>query len=311
MTVSSLPISTAISCGCGATDEKPITPINPAKESVFSIAVSRPKTIAQLKESNQYYSSLKEDAKGEDLFNQLHSIQMQHISGIGSYDDLWTTYKSAFIDNYDEKDGTILDIYEENPLGPDVHVYTPGKSQDRGGKAKEGDFYNREHLVPQSVFDVKDKRAYRNIPSRNDAHFVFPADKIVNTRHGDVPYDKVMKGQDISANGTRSGTNKNGDKVVEPINAFKGDVARASLYFALTWRIEPKYNPSTKIFSPFLDNKMFPVMTDVYQKIYSAWSKMDPVSQWDVDRNEEVARLQGGIRNPFTDMPMLIDLIWM
>lgn len=276
-----------------------------ANANVFSTAVERPHTIAELKKQNPYYASLNDNAKGEELFNEIHKIQMQHAANVGSYGHLWDTYRTAFVDNYDDKNGKLLDIYEEIPGQADKVEFTLVTDQDRGHHSREGDSYNREHLVPRSVFDTKSGHTYQNIPPQNDAHFVFPTDSFVNGDHGDIPFGNAANGKVISTNGT-----KMGGGVVEPINAFKGDVARATLYFAVTWRTEARFNPSNKPFAPLTANKAWPVVTQSFEKTYSDWSQLDPVSKWDVDRNEAIAKSEGGLRNPFDDMPDLIKMIW-
>jgi Endonuclease I. len=69
---------------------------------------------------------------------------------------LWTLYINnplAFNDNwYDDTDrNKILDIYSEKPEGPDSYTYIPGTNQ-CGNYTREGVCYNREHIIPQSVF---------------------------------------------------------------------------------------------------------------------------------------------------------------
>ena len=67
------------------------------------------------------------------------------------YAGLWTGYKTTDIDKNYENDGSILDIYSENPSGTDPYKFTPGTSQ-CGTYSVEGDCYNREHVIPQSLF---------------------------------------------------------------------------------------------------------------------------------------------------------------
>jgi hypothetical protein len=51
-----------------------------------------------------------------------------------------------------ENDNTVLDIYSENPNGTDPYSYNYPSTQ-CGSYNGEGDCYNREHIVPQSLFN--------------------------------------------------------------------------------------------------------------------------------------------------------------
>ena len=39
------------------------------------------------------------------------------------------------------------------------------------------------------------------------------------------------------------------------------------------------------------------------------WNRLDPVDEWEMERNNETAKIQGN-RNPFIDHPELADIIW-
>ena len=68
------------------------------------------------------------------------------------YAGLWTGYKTTDIDKNYENDGSILDMYSENPSGTDPYKFTVTTSQ-CGTYSVEGDCYNREHVIPQSLFN--------------------------------------------------------------------------------------------------------------------------------------------------------------
>jgi hypothetical protein len=56
------------------------------------------------------------------------------------------------IDKFYENDGSVLDMYSENPAGVDPYNYSITATQRCGNYSNEGDCYNREHIIPQSVF---------------------------------------------------------------------------------------------------------------------------------------------------------------
>ncbi len=114
------------------------------------------------------------------------------------YNGLWTGYATTDRDYFYENDGTILDIYSENPSGPDQYSYTYGTNQ-CGTYSTEGQCYNREHVVPQSLFSSAS-------PMVADIHFIRPTDGKVNGMRSNYPYGIVGNASFVSKNGSKLGT---------------------------------------------------------------------------------------------------------
>lgn len=276
----------------------------------YSTVVS--KSITALIEAHpHYYSGLNPKLRGEALFDALNDIQTKYIGSIGSYGDLWRTYVSGFKDRYDEKDGTLYDIYSEKVGQREDFTFRMPGGQDHGRHRRPGDSYNREHLIPQSVFG-------KNTPHiHNDAHFVYPTDSQINGWRGHMVHDDVSS---ASQSGKQSGGNDwkigravdyNGE-AFEPDPHFKGDVARAYFYFQLTYHNyqQHPYSEWTSHDYTAFNNSAFPYFKTNFLRTYIKWAKNDPVDAFDTYANNEVAEAEGGIRNPFIDMPNLINLIW-
>ncbi|ADV34305.1 Extracellular ribonuclease precursor (plasmid) [Mesomycoplasma conjunctivae] len=250
--------------------------------------------------SNNYYSSL-EGLRGVDLFNALLNLQKQKRSKLTNYADLVNRiYRNAFIDKYFEKDNTILDVYSENPNGKDPYVFKVDEYDGRGGKSTgksygngEGSMFNREHMIPQSWFN-KDEA------TRCDAHFVWPTDKNVNAWRGNDPHDNISSPSWTSLNGTKG---KDGVGC-EPIDYFKGDIARAYFYFNVTHH-NGTHNKGERVYT-----STFPFFVKHYLDVYSKWATNDQVDLIEIDRNNKLDEIYGGLRNPFIDYPDLIELIW-
>ena len=68
-----------------------------------------------------------------------------------SYRALFDVYFSSDLDTSYENDGSILDIYSENPRSHDPYNFTDKKHK-CGSYRKESDCFNREHLFPPSIF---------------------------------------------------------------------------------------------------------------------------------------------------------------
>ncbi|ROI14634.1 endonuclease [Epilithonimonas hominis] len=232
---------------------------------------------------------------------------------------LWKAFQTTDRDKYYENDNTILDMYSENPA-----ANTPGVSNDpyqfnfgqvsAGGNQcgstnqnNEGFCYNREHSLPKSFFGGQNAT-----PMANDANFVIPTDYYVNSKRGNYNYGEVGTASQTFLNGTKIGSSKTPGffgTVFEPINEFKGDMARMHLYFITRYEnnLSDFYNLNVSG-SPFDGNK-FPGFQSWYINMLLRWSAQDPVSQKEIDRNNAVYVYQKN-RNPFIDHPEWITAIW-
>lgn len=241
---------------------------------------------------------------GFTLKSQLKDIIKNGHRG-RSYSDLITGYKTTDRDKYYENDNSILDIYSENPTGKDPYTFTTEKKC--GTYQSESDCYNREHLIPQSFFGKRP-------PMKSDIHFVVPTDGYVNNRRNRYPFGYVTHANYTSENGSKRGTGNNKgytDVVFEPIDEFKGDIARGVLYFAV--RYEDNWNDSSWLPHTTQHNPMNGTNEQFYEDWFLEtmleWHNNDPVNQREIDRNNAAYKYQGN-RNPFIDHPEYAARIW-
>lgn len=245
-----------------------------------------------------YYNSAN-GLSGAALKTELSSIIINgHVDK--GYSGLWTAYKTTDIDKDYENDGSILDIYSEKPVGTDPYNYTPGANQ-CGTYSTEGNCYNREHIVPQSLFNQAS-------PMVADIHFIRATDGKVNGMRSNYPFGKVGSASFTSQNGSKLGTSVSSGysgTVFEPIDEFKGDVARMIFYFVT------RYQSKLSSFSSgnMLGSSTFPGLQTWELNVLLAWHNQDPVSQAEIKRNNASYTFQGN-RNPFIDNPNYVNLIW-
>jgi len=239
-----------------------------------------------------------------------NGLATEYLSVDYGYGGLYDIYESSDIDLYFENNGTVLDMYSENPTGPDAYEYTyqiedPDDRDPGSGGTSEGEYYNREHIIPQSVFDS-------NEPMRNDAHFVVPSDKYVNAQRGNLPFGKVQTPNYTSSNGSKRGNNLNSgysagysSTVFEPINEFKGDIARMYFYFVT------RYEDGLTSFNAYdmFNGSASQAFDQTFLNILYTWHVQDPVSQREQNRNNEIFIKQNN-RNPFIDHPEYVQTIW-
>ncbi|AUC80980.1 endonuclease [Lacinutrix sp. Bg11-31] len=222
------------------------------------------------------------------------------VSGSQGYVDTHSDVNVSSGNVY-ENDGTVLDMYSENPLGTDPYNFT--HNVDEGGNQNaEGDCYNREHLVPQSSFNSA-------LPMQSDIHHVIPTDCRVNNYRGSFPFGNVGSVNLTSLNGSKRGTSSAAGYsgvVFEPIDEFKGDIARALLYFATRYENTINGYTSFDMFNGSNDQVFFPWAIDT---LLDWHNNVDPVDQREIDRNNAAFNFQGNA-NPFVDHPEYADLIW-
>ena len=236
---------------------------------------------------------------GATLKTKLYQIISTGTTDIG-YGGLWAAYATTDRDYFYENDGTILDLYSENPTGVDPYNYTLGTGQ-CGNVGAEGTCYNREHVVPQSLFNSAS-------PMVADLHFIRPTDGKVNGYRSNYPFGKVGTATTTSMNGSKLGTSISSGytgTVFEPINAFKGDIARMVLYFVT------RYETQLSGFSTgnMLGGSSFPGLQAWELQQLLIWNAQDPVSAEEISRNNASYTIQGN-RNPFIDNAQFAIDIW-
>ncbi|KGO88737.1 ribonuclease [Flavobacterium rivuli WB 3.3-2 = DSM 21788] len=251
---------------------------------------------------------------GYALKTQLHNIIDGHTDR--GYAGLYVTYTTSDKDFYYENNGTLLDIYSEIPSGEDSYEYTYGSDQQDDGSlgTAEGQRFNREHIVPQSYFASA-------LPMYADAHFIVPTDKYVNGQRGNFPFGKVNMATLTTTNGSKKGANLNSGysagytaTVFEPIDEFKGDVARMILYFVTRYQGQLSgFYSSTNVSSTqskaMFDGTEDHALSNTFLNILLTWHANDPVSQRELDRNNAIYRRQSN-RNPYIDHPEYAAQIW-
>ena len=211
----------------------------------------------------------------------------------------WAVFSSADRDKYYEKDNSVLDIYSENPAGADPYNFSIGTNQ-CGSYSGEASCYNREHTIPKSTFDDR-------TPMHNDYHHLLPTDGYVNGKRSNWPYGEVGTASWTSKNGSKLGSSKlngYGGTVFEPINEFKGDIARIYFYFATRYQ-----SLITTFVYAMYDGSTYKVFSEPFLGMLLKWHQQDPLSQKEIDRNNAVYNYQGN-RNPFIDHPEWVTTIW-
>ena len=229
---------------------------------------------------------------GDQLKVALHNIIKGHTSI--SYSQIWNAFWST--DN--KGNGVVWDMYSDRPNGTPPYTYALGQDQ-CGSYNSEGDCYNREHSWPQSWFNEQ-------TTPRTDMHHIFATDGFVNNKRGNYPFGEVQSASWTSQNGSKLGSSKTpgySGTVFEPIDAYKGDFARAIMYMSVRY-----YGEDSGWGSSDMTSKS--VIKPWAIALLLRWNKQDPVSQKEIDRNNAIYNDYQHNRNPFVDHPEYADMIW-
>ena len=145
-------------------------------------------------------------------------------------------------------------------------------------------------------------------PMYTDLFHLYPTDGYVNNRRGNFPFGET-RGERYQSDG---GFSKLGNCtypgysgiVFEPNDEYKGDFARTYFYMVTCYE-----NRVSSWDSDMLNGTAYPAFATWAVNMLLEWSREDPVSQKEVDRNNAVYRIQRN-RNPFIDIRGLEEYIW-
>jgi len=247
---------------------------------------------------NGYYDDAS-GLSGEELKTALYNIIKGHDSQ--SYSSIWTHFYST-----DAKpNGKVWDMYSDVPGGTPPYEYDFGGDQ-CGNYSQEGDCYNREHSFPKSWFDDA-------APMKTDLFHIVPTDGYVNSKRSNYPFGETNSPTWTSMNGSKKGNNSTSGYsgiIFEPIDEYKGDFARIYFYMATRYEnIIANWDNNSDNADAVLNGTSYPVFEEWCLNLLMDWDANDPVSQKEIDRNNEIYDIQNN-RNPFVDHPDWVNLVW-
>lgn len=231
---------------------------------------------------------------GDQLRTALRDIIAGHT--VLDYGSLWNYF--PLTDHREGSTSLVWDMYSDVPGGTPPYQYVFGTSDQCGNYDSEGDCFNREHSFPKSWFGGDAP------PMNSDLHHLYPTDGYVNNKRGELPFGRVGSADWTGQNGSRTGMNisqgYNGT-VFEPLDAYKGDLARAHFYMLTRY-----WGQTASWSSPGLQSGD---LAQWYEALLLTWHASDPVSEKEMERNNIVFAHQHN-RNPFIDNPQWVQSIW-
>lgn len=183
-----------------------------------------------------------------------------------------------------------------------TYLIQPGQSPTRSFSQNR---MQREHAVPKSWWKSGGDVEYT--PAYSDMWNLYPSDGEANQAKLNYPLGETTSPRFdngvTKVGGAAPGFGGGCSNVFEPADEYKGDFARAFFYMAtvyddLDWSINYMFRKDS-----------WPTLLPWASEMLLRWSRQDPVSQKEIDRNDAVEVSQGN-RNPFVDFPELAEYIW-
>jgi endonuclease I len=237
-----------------------------------------------------YYNSLngKSDAT---LKTAVHDISIKFI-----YPENQSGYNSTYSNLPSQFRKT--DVYPESNRWWDMYSDIPLYTNSFNG-------LNREHSFPKSWWGGN-----TDVPAYIDLNHLYPGEAAANMAKSNYPLGTVNKSYTVKFdNGVSTvgypvtGQGGGASFVFEPADEYKGDFARTYFYMATT------YQDFTWKYTYMVSQNTYPTLTSWAVNLLLKWSREDPVSEKEINRNEEVYKIQNN-RNPFIDYPELAEYIW-
>ncbi len=236
-----------------------------------------------------YYDSA-DQLSAKSLKVALGTIAKDHE--VFAYGDLWYHYELT--DVVPGTENQVFDYYS-----PRVYYFTGYGTAPNGA--------NKEHCCAQSWWGSGGLcNAY------SDLFNVYPSDTEANSAKSNYPLGVVgstTKYSNACMKVGQSGRSEYSGMVFEPCDEYKGDFARMYFYVATTYA-DAAWGSKESVAStvPFTQED-YPTIKSWLLDLLLKWNADDPVSDWEIIRNERVYSEQKN-RNPFIDYPQLADYIW-
>jgi endonuclease I len=246
-----------------------------------------------------YYATVNTQ-RGAALKTVLYNKILGHTA-VSYTPGVWNAYATTDV----QPNGKVWDVYGTRFDQASPYEYTLVTGQ-CGTYSIEGDCYNREHSFPKSWFNDA-------TPMYTELFHILASDGKVNGVRNNYPYGNVTTATYTSLYGGKLGTGPNNygysGIVFEPIDEYKGDLARGYFYMATRYEnIIAGWTVNTGA-TDVLNGTSFPCFLPWQLSLLQEWNNLDPVSDKEVKRNNAIYAIQNN-RNPFIDSPQFVQRIW-
>lgn len=240
--------------------------------------------------NGSYYNSV-DGLEGSDLLRGLHNLMLDTHDTYVSYSSLTNTLKRS----------------DPGSSSSEAKCFYSGKSTSK---------FSREHVWAQSLSGSSSSSStnlYGETHGGSDIHHIRPVISSYNSLRSNAAFGYVYGPK----SGMKTVSHINGDdnyltgSVFEPVDEIKGDVARIVMYMYMHYS-SSIMNDGSK-YSYLGAMNIYYIMGPNYKedcfKLLREWNALDPVDDYERNRNEVGYSYQGN-RNPFVDHPSYADKIW-
>lgn len=230
--------------------------------------------------SDEFLLDIKNNVKDEELKKSIAGTFKKHTS-IG-YDAAKVFLMGKFYLINDNNHYSVKDVYCDREISEDEF---PSNGKPAPNRVPANEIINTEHTWPQSRFNKNQNVGMQ----KADLHHLFPTDSLLNNIRGNFKFGEVHQdANNLKCQGPRFGTpTYSSERVFEPPQVHKGNVARALFYFSVKYKLQIDKNE---------------------EAILRKWAEQDPVDEEEMLRNGEIEKVQHS-RNPFIDFPEIANNI--
>lgn len=240
-----------------------------------------------------YYNTVNFNVSGEALKTQLATLITQtHTTNLpytsSTTTDVWNALRLTDLDPNNSENVLLIYGWDNND-GPVNNDYSRSKYSSCHTSSCSG-LWVREHVYPRSLgtpnlgFEL----------AGSDAHHLRSIDNDRNNSRSNRKFENFSNGS-VASFVTSTGNWYPGDE-------WRGDVARMMMYLYL------RYPTQCSATTVGIGSTSYSPLGDM-PNIFLEWNALDPVSDYERNRNNILNNLQGN-RNPFIDNPYLATLIW-
>ncbi|MFJ7829579.1 endonuclease [Peribacillus sp. NPDC097284] len=246
-----------------------------AKDKSSEVIASFSLKVSEDKPLEAYYQKAS-GKTGNELKTTLHTIIKSQKKL--TYAQVWDGIKDA----------------DEDPNNPkNVILLYSGKSISKGSNGGNSGQWNREHVWAKSHGNFG-----TSVGPGTDLHHLRPEDVSVNSKRGHLDFDNGGQGY--------SGCDCKVDSDSwEPPDNVKGDVARMLFYMAVRYEgngeLDLELSDTVNTYPKPLHGKLSTLLE---------WNELDPVDEFESNRNEVIYEKWQHNRNPFIDHPEWANEIW-
>ena len=247
-------------------------------------------TLTLLAQDSAYYQTAFNHS-GDELKFELNQLIRNHTGFF---------YTSSSTDVWD-----ILKETDRDTANPDnvILIYS-GRSVNADQEYNDGAGWNREHVWAKSRGDFGTTKG-----AGTDVHHLRACDISVNSTRNNRNFDTCITCVDVIDAGFDTGSKYDASLwTFEPRDEVKGDVARMIFYMAVRYEGEG-IEPDLELTNTLLNNTDQSPLHAVYTTLLH-WNSLDPVNEWERNRNDIIYNDYQHNRNPFIDFPELAEYLW-